>query len=87
MTAGTSIRWAIRAELLDWGVLARLRYSTIPAKRQELSTYIIEILLREFGKEYPRVKFAVPASNIRHKLDEPARREQAGAPPYAGADQ
>jgi len=29
----------------------------------------MSILLREFGKEYPRVKFAVPASNVRYKHD------------------
>lgn len=59
----------IRAEFLDWGILARLRYNTIPARRQELSTYIIEILLREFAKEYPRVKFAIPATFVRHKQE------------------
>ena len=59
----------IRAEFLDWGILVRLRYKTIPAKRQELSTYIIEILLREFGKEYPRVRFATPAQTVRYRPD------------------
>jgi len=59
----------IRAEFLDWGVLLRLRYQTIPAKRQEISTYIIEILLREFGKEFPRVRFAIPSQHIRYRPD------------------
>jgi small-conductance mechanosensitive channel len=59
----------IRAEFMDWGVLARLRYNTIPARRQELSTDVIEILLREFGKEYPRVKFAIPSSTVRYRPD------------------
>jgi len=59
----------IRAEFLDWGVLARLRYNTIPAKRQELSTYIIEILLRDFGREFPRVRFAIPAQSIQYRPD------------------
>jgi small-conductance mechanosensitive channel len=59
----------IRAEFLDWGILARLRYNTIPAKRQEISTYIIEILLRDFGKAFPRVRFAIPAQNIRYRPD------------------
>ncbi len=59
----------IRAEFLDWGVLARLRYNTIPAKRQELSTYIVERLLQDFGREYPRVRFAMPAQNIRYRPD------------------
>ena len=59
----------IRAEFLDWGVLVRLRYKTIPAQRQEISTYIIEILLREFGKEFPRVRFAIPSQTIRYRPD------------------
>lgn len=59
----------IRAEFLDWGVLARLRYNTIPAKRQELSTYIVERLLKDFGREYPRVRFAMPAQNVRYRPD------------------
>lgn len=57
----------IRAEFLDWGILVRLRYQTVPAKRQELSTYIIERLLRDFGKEYPRVRFATPSQTIRYR--------------------
>lgn len=57
----------IRAEFLDWGILVRLRYHTVPARRQELSTYIIERLLRDFGKEYPRVRFATPSQSIRYK--------------------
>ena len=76
----------IRAEFLDWGILVRLRYKTIPAKRQEISTYIIEILLREFGKEYPKVRFAVPASNVRYRLEESERTEQTSSPPYAATD-
>jgi len=59
----------IRAEFLDWGILVRLRYQTIPAKRQELSTYIIERLLSEFGKVYPRVRFATPSQSIRYRPD------------------
>lgn len=71
----------IRAEFLDWCILVRLRYNTIPAKRQEISTYIIEILLREFGREYPKVRFAVPASSIRYRLDDPKQAQPASAPP------
>lgn len=49
--------------------MVHLRYDTVPAKRQEISSYIIEILLRGFGKEFPRVRFAVPSQNIRHRPD------------------
>lgn len=57
----------IRAEFLDWGILVRLRYNTVPARRQEISTNIIELLLSKFRKEYPRVRFAIPATYIRHQ--------------------
>ncbi len=59
----------IRAEFLDWGILVRLRYNTIPAKRQELSTYIIEILIREFKKNYPTIRFATPSQVVRYRPD------------------
>jgi small-conductance mechanosensitive channel len=65
----TGVQPFIRAEFLDWGILARLRYNTLPTQRQELSTYIIERLLRDFGREYPRVRFAVPASSVRYRPD------------------
>ncbi|MEX2381578.1 MAG: mechanosensitive ion channel family protein [Opitutales bacterium] len=70
----------IRAEFLDWGILVRLRYNTIPAKRQELSTYIIECLLRDFSKEYPRVRFATPSQSVRYRPEvgfNPPSNEQA----------
>lgn len=74
----------MRAEFPDWGILVRLRYHTVPAQRQEVSTYTTGILLREFGKEYPRVRFAMPESNIRYKLDDARGTQQAAAPPNAG---
>jgi small-conductance mechanosensitive channel len=57
----------IRAEFLDWGILVRLRYQTIPADRQEISTNIIERLLKDFGAAFPRVRFAIPASTVRYR--------------------
>jgi len=65
----------IRAEFLEWGVLARLRYQTIPTKRQEISTEIIEVLLREFKKEYPTIRFASPMTIVRHRPDEATQEE------------
>jgi small-conductance mechanosensitive channel len=69
ISAQTGVEPFIRAEFLDWGILARLRYNTIPARRQEISTNIIEILLRGFGREFPRVRFAIPSQNIRYRPD------------------
>ena len=65
----------IRCEFLDWCILVRLRYNTVPAQRQEISTNIIEILLKEFGKDYPRVRFAIPSQNIRYRADSGAGSE------------
>ncbi len=60
----------IRCEFLDWGVLVRLRYLTIPARRQEISTLIIEKLLKEFKSQYPSIKFAMPSSNVKYKHEQ-----------------
>jgi small-conductance mechanosensitive channel len=76
----------IRAEFLDWGILVRLRYNTIPAKRQELSTYIIERLLRDFGKEYPRVRFATPSQSIRYRPEVEPVIPDSGKAPFDTSD-
>lgn len=57
----------IRAEFLDWGLLVRLRFQTVPARRQEISTSIIERLLAKFREHFPRVKFAIPSTHIRYQ--------------------
>ncbi len=69
----------IRCEFLDWGVLVRLRYLTIPARRQEISTLIIEKILKEFKQHYPSIKFAMPSSNIKYK------HERTGPEPFPPA--
>jgi small-conductance mechanosensitive channel len=68
--AKTGTKPFIRAEFLDWGILIRLRYDTVPARRQEISTDIIEVLLREFTKAYPKVRFAIPAQSIRYSPEQ-----------------
>lgn len=60
----------IRVEFLDWGILARLRFQTIPARRQEISTTIIELLLKSFREDFPRVRFAIPSSYVRYRSDD-----------------
>lgn len=59
----------IRAEFLDWGVLIRLRYNTIAVRRQEISTNVIESVLRAFRENYPKVRFAIPSSMVRYRPD------------------
>jgi small-conductance mechanosensitive channel len=49
----------IRAVLFDAGVLMQLRYNTIPARRQEISTEITKRIFLAF-KNNPKVKFCYP---------------------------
>ncbi len=73
----------VRVELLDWGLLARLRFNTIPMNRQEISTRVIESLIQKFHNAYPRVRFAIPASSIRYRRD--ISDEGASIPAESGA--
>jgi len=70
--ADTSKDPFIRAEFFDAGVLVRLRYQSIPARRQELSSLIVERVLAGFKKNYPRVKYCYPRSAIRYRWEDDA---------------
>jgi small-conductance mechanosensitive channel len=56
----------IRAELFDAGVLMRLRYKVEPPNRQEMSTYMVREIFREFGNN-PKVEFCYPKSEITYE--------------------
>jgi len=60
----------IRCEFFDAGVLVRLRYQTVPARRQEISSRIVEKVLAGFKENYPAVKFCYPHNVIRYQLEE-----------------
>jgi small-conductance mechanosensitive channel len=59
----------IRAELFDAGVLMRLRYKVDPPRRQEISTYIVREIFREFEGN-TRVQFCYPKSEITYEWKE-----------------
>ena len=59
----------IRQEFYDAGVLMRLRYQTIPAERQRISSEIVDVILREFKANYPKVKFGYPHSVVRFQKE------------------
>jgi len=59
-----------RAEFYDAGVLVRLRYQTIPAERQRISSEIVDHVLKGFKEKYPAVKFGLPSSFIRYRSEE-----------------
>ncbi|MGB9596222.1 MAG: mechanosensitive ion channel family protein [Candidatus Poribacteria bacterium] len=56
----------IRAELFDAGVLMRLRYKVEPSNRQEISTYIVREIFKEFANN-PKVEFCYPKSEITYE--------------------
>ena len=60
----------IRSEFFDAGVLARLRYQTVPAKRQEISSLITEKVFDGFREHFPAVKFCFPQSIVRWRWEE-----------------
>ncbi len=69
----------IRAELFDAGVLMRLRYKVDPPRRQEISTYIVKEIFREFWAN-TKVEFCYPKSEITYQWKEgqlalPAKEE------------
>jgi small-conductance mechanosensitive channel len=52
----------VRSEFLPSGVLLRVRYKTVPAKRQEVSSCVTEHILAAVNKAKPRVKFRYPVN-------------------------
>ena len=66
----TGFEPSIRCEFYDHGVLIRLRFQTVPAERQLISTQIVRGILNRFKTEYDKVKFCYPHSVIRYRQDE-----------------
>jgi small-conductance mechanosensitive channel len=60
----------LRLEFYDAGVLIRLRYQTVPAERQRISSEIVDAVLRDFKAHYPDVRFGYPQSVIRYRRDQ-----------------
>jgi small-conductance mechanosensitive channel len=54
-----------RVELLQWGVLLRVRYRTTPSRRQEVSSRVTELIWEAFREHPDRVRFSYPASVAR----------------------
>ena len=70
ITKETGQEPSIRSEFFDAGVLARLRYQTIPVRRQEISSLITERIFDGFRKHFPAVKFCFPQSGVRWRWEE-----------------
>jgi len=51
-----------RAEFMPWGLLIRVRYKTVPAKRQEVSSRVTELIWRAFNENRKEVRFCIPVS-------------------------
>ena len=68
----------IRNEFFDAGVLIRLRYQSIPAERQRISSEIVKIVFHEFGKT-EKVQFCYPHSEVIYQW-----KEGVAPPPVSG---
>jgi small-conductance mechanosensitive channel len=53
----------IRAELFESGILMRLRYQTLGKERQRISSDIVRVIIREFGRS-SKVDFCYPHMDI-----------------------
>ena len=51
-----------RVEFMPWGVLLRVRYRTVPVKRQEVSSRVTELIWAAFREHEDAVKFCLPSS-------------------------
>jgi small-conductance mechanosensitive channel len=59
-----------RCEFFDAGVLVRLRYQTIAARRQEMSSEITEKIMAGFKANYPGVEYCYPHAVVRYRWQE-----------------
>ncbi|HUT01988.1 MAG TPA: mechanosensitive ion channel family protein [Phycisphaerae bacterium] len=72
-----------RTGFVPQGVLIRVRYKTRPAKRQELSSRVTELIWKAFTEHAERVRFRIPTAGMAVV----SRREDAAGPfPPAGED-
>lgn len=68
----------VRNELYESGVLLRVRYQTVPANRQEISSKITHRILNAFKGNYEKVRFCYPHSVVRYW---PNDSDDAATPP------
>lgn len=69
-----------RVEFTAWGVLLRVRFKTIPARRQEVSTRVTELIWKAFRAHADRVEFCLPV-----QVAGVARAGGESPPPMAAA--
>jgi small-conductance mechanosensitive channel len=69
-----------RCEFFEAGVIVRLRYQTVPARRQEISSDIVEKILHGFKEHYPRVKYCYPQSVVHYRWAEEDTADDASRP-------
>jgi small-conductance mechanosensitive channel len=77
-----------RAEFSPWCVLLRVRYKTIPAKRQEVSARVTKRIWELFGEHRDRVQFAIPVhvTGVRPSAGQPPPPMAAAGPADGSRD-
>ena len=64
--AETGYQPVVRSEFFDSGVMMRLRYETIAADRERISSDIVGAIVKEFGHS-ERLGFAYPHSAVEYR--------------------
>ena len=59
----------IRTEFFEAGIIIRLRYQTIPSRRQEFSSLIVEKILEGIKAGFPAVKYCFPQSVVHYRWE------------------
>ena len=78
LVGGSEEKSFTRSEFLGWGILLRVRYQTIPAKRAEASSRVTQLIWESFNRHRDRVQFCMPVSTA-----DVLRSPEEEAPPMA----
>ena len=83
LVGGSEEKSFTRSEFLGWGILLRVRYQTIPARRAEASSRVTQLIWESFNRNRDRVQFCMPvstASVVRSSRQEPPPMAPQGSP-------
>lgn len=78
IVGGSEEKSFTRSEFLGWGILLRVRYQTIPARRAEASSRVTQLIWESFNRNRDRVQFCMPVSTA-----DVVRMPEENPPPMA----
>ena len=83
LVGGSEEKSFTRSEFLGWGILLRVRYQTIPAKRAEASSRVTRLIWESFNRHRDKVQFCMPVSTadvVRSAGQKPPPMAPQGSP-------